>query len=282
VAPPGEDFWSRAAAEPPAAVREIAGFYPAQVALLGRRTAEFHTAMAAETEDPAFAPEPFTNYYQRSQYQALHYLQARTLQALQARLAELSPETRAEGLAVLDAAAEIHKRFLMLRDRKIESLRIRCHGNYHLGQVLYTGKDFMITDFEGDPGHSLSERRAKRSAMHDVASMLRSFHQAAYTAMLAEAEGTLPAGLKELEPWYRFWQAWVPVSFLHGYLEAAGKASFVPCHGEEASALLNVCLLEEMLTELRYELEHRPAWVRVPLQGILQLLRPAPPPLATA
>jgi maltose alpha-D-glucosyltransferase/alpha-amylase len=280
VVPPGEDLWSSAAAEPPKAVGEIAGFYPAQAALLGRRTAEFHAAMAAETEDPAFTPEPFTNYYQRSQYQALHYLQARTLQALQARLAELSPETRAEGLAVLDAAAEIRKRFLLLRDRKIESLRIRCHGNYHLGQVLYTGKDFMITDFEGDPGHSLSERRAKRSAMHDVASMLHSFHQAAYTAMLAEAEGTLPAGLKELEPWYRFWQAWVPVSFLRGYLEAAGKVSFVPSQGEEASALLNVCLLEELLTELRYELEHRPAWVRVPLQGILQLLRPAPPPAA--
>ena len=282
VAPPGEDLVARTAKEIPAVVGEIVGFYLAQAALLGRRTAEFHAAMAADAEDPAFAPEPFTNYYQRSQYQALHYLQARTLQALETRLAELSPEARGEAAAVLDAAGEIRGRFLALRDRKIESLRIRCHGNFHLGQVLYTGKDFMITDFEGDPGHSLSERRAKRSAMRDVASMLRSFHQAAYAAMLAEVEGTLPAGLKELEPWYQFWQAWVPVSFLRGYLDAAGKAPFVPGNDEELAALLNVCLLEEMLTELRYELEHRPTWVRVPLQGILQLLRPAPQSMTTA
>ena len=272
---PCEDLLSCVTKEIPAVVPEIVGFYLAQAALLGERTAEFHRAMAAEAEDPAFAPEPYTSFYQQSQYQALHYLQARTFQALENRLAELSEEARGEARAVLDAAGEIRRRFLTLRDRKFESLRIRCHGNYHLGQVLYTGKDFMITDFEGDPGQSLSERRAKRSVLRDVAGMLRSFHQAAYAAMLADAEGTLPAGLKELEPWYRFWQAWVPVSFLRGYLDAAGKAPFVPGHEEETRALLDVCLLEEMLTELRFELEHRPTWVRVPLQGILQLLRPA-------
>ena len=176
---------------------------------------------------------------------------------------------------MLDADEEIRQRFRAMRDRKFESMRIRCHGNYDLAQLLYTGKDFVITDFEGDSRISLSERRAKYSPTRDVGTMLRSFHHAAYAALLASAEGTLPAGRSTLEPWYRFWHAWVPTEFLRAYLAAAANAVFMPADTDEFRILLEIRLLQESLAELWYEIQGRATWARVPLQGILQLLHPA-------
>jgi maltose alpha-D-glucosyltransferase/alpha-amylase len=166
------------------------------------------------------------------------------------------------------------ERFGALLNGKIPATRIRCHGDYHLGQVLYTGKDFVILDFEGEPARPLSERRMKRSPFRDVAGMLRSFHYAAYASLYEEAEeGVVQAAvLPALETWALDWERWTSATFLKAYLDRAWGASFVPPSREELSMLIDVYLLEKAVYELAYELNNRPGWVRIPLQGIRQIL----------
>ena len=250
---------------------ELLGFYLAQMRLLGERTAEMHHALASDSESPAFAPEPFTPFYQRSQMQAFRNLRVQTLQKLRGRIEKLPEPVRPLAQAVLDADGDLRDRFRPIGGR-LESLRIRGHGNYHLGQILYTGKDFSITDFEGDPRESLSERRGKHSALRDVASMIRSFHYAAHHALRTAAAGSLPAGADALEPWRRLWLAYVPGQFLRGYLDAARSGAFLPPTEEELRALLQVALLEELLVEISAELDNRPDHAALPLQGILDVL----------
>ena len=150
----------------------------------------------------------------------------------------------------------------------------RIHGDYHLGQVLFTGSDFVIIDFEGEPARPLAERRKKRSPLQDVAGMLRSFHYAAYAPLL-HANGTkLPQEkLQDLGNWARYWQRWVSAAFLKTYLEVSGSSNFIPNDREELALLLDLYLLDKAVYELGYELNNRPSWVRIPLDGISQLLQ---------
>jgi maltose alpha-D-glucosyltransferase/alpha-amylase len=148
----------------------------------------------------------------------------------------------------------------------------RIHGDYHLGQVLFTGSDFVIIDFEGEPARPLAERRRKRSPLQDVAGMLRSFHYAAYAPLLQEgnAEGSSHEAPRR---WAQYWQKWVSATFLRTYLEVSGDAIFIPKGREELALLLDVHLLDKAVYELGYELNNRPSWVRIPLDGISQLLQ---------
>ena len=257
-------------------VQETISSYLPTAQLLGQRTAELHIALASDAVDPHFAPEPFSILYQRSIYQTMRSLTAQSFPLLRQRLKGLPQTVRGEAQRVLDREQDVLKRFQAILGRKITAMRIRCHGDYHLGQVLYTGKDFVIIDFEGEPARPLSERRIKRSPLRDVAGMLRSFHYAAYTTLFnQEAEGVYashPEALAFLEPWARFWYLWVSAVFLKTYCENASRASFLPRTREELQVLLDAYLLEKAVYELDYELNNRPDWVRVPLQGILQLL----------
>jgi maltose alpha-D-glucosyltransferase/alpha-amylase len=151
-------------------------------------------------------------------------------------------------------------------------MRIRVHGDYHLGQVLYTGKDFVIIDFEGEPARPLSERRIKRSPLRDVAGMLRSFHYAAYTVFATRVAAERGA----LEPWAQFWYEWVGSAFLRAYLHRAGDAAFLPRAREELATMLRVYLLEKAVYEVGYELNNRPDWTWIPLRAITQLLALTP------
>jgi maltose alpha-D-glucosyltransferase/alpha-amylase len=180
---------------------------------------------------------------------------------------------------VLGLQSDVLARFQAVTQRSIAATRIRCHGDYHLGQVLYTGKDFVIIDFEGEPARPLSERRLKRSPLRDVAGMLRSFHYAICAALRdQEARGLLrPEHAAVLGPWAGFWQQWVCAAFLRGYLDTAGTASFVPRSREELQILLDAHLLEKAVYEVGYELNNRPDWVGIPLQGILQVMGAGPP-----
>src|SRR5262249_12734266 len=144
-------------------------------ALLGRRTAELHLGLAA-VDHPDFRPEPFTSLFQRALYQAMRNLVGQTSDVLSSGAHRLSPDAgRSLADAVLARRTELLARFRRLLEQRIEGERIRTHGDYHLGQVLYTGKDFVVIDFEGEPLRPLSERRLKRSPLRDVAGMLRSF-----------------------------------------------------------------------------------------------------------
>ena len=159
-----------------------------------------------------------------------------------------------------------------MRDRRITAMCTRIHGDYHLGQVLYTGKDFIIIDFEGEPARPISVRRLKQSPLRDVAGMLRSFHYAVYTTLLEQAADIRPEDLAAFDPWARVWYLWVSAVFLKAYCAVAGQGAFLPQTREECQVLLDAYLLEKVLYELRYELNSRPDWVNVPLQGILDLV----------
>ncbi|HEV2845806.1 MAG TPA: alpha-amylase, partial [Thermoanaerobaculia bacterium] len=180
-------------------------------------------------------------------------------------------ETAEEVLAAEDRIVERLRRITV---RKFAAERVRIHGDYHLGQVLYTGRDFVILDFEGEPSRSLSERRLKRSPFRDVAGMLRSFQYAAYVRFFQEAsEGVAsPEAIPALESWALFWERWISAAFLQAYLRRAQGATFLPPSGEEREILLDSYLLEKAVYELGYELNNRPDWVRIPLQGIRQIL----------
>jgi maltose alpha-D-glucosyltransferase/alpha-amylase len=207
-------------------------------------------------------------------------LTKKNFRLLRQRLPGLPAAARDAAERVLAAEDEIVERFRRLTSRKLMAERVRTHGDYHLGQVLYTGRDFVILDFEGEPSRSLSERRLKRSPFRDVAGMLRSFQYAAYARLFEEATvGATPAAsLPALESWALYWERWVSAAFLQAYLERARGASFVPRSPEEREILLDSYLLEKAVYELGYELNNRPDWVRIPLQGILQILGNRPEP----
>jgi maltose alpha-D-glucosyltransferase / alpha-amylase len=254
---------------PPLAV-EMIGPYLESARLLGERTAELHIALASNITDAHFAPEPLTKLYQRSIYQSMRNLTARTLQLMRSRLKYL-PEKGAElAKKVLEMEDGIFGCFHSLLDSRISGTLIRVHGDFHLGQVLFTGKDFIIIDFEGEPARSLTERRLKRSALRDIAGMLRSFHYAAYHAIYSRT--IRPEDIPAVEKWAHFWQIWVSGVYLKTYLELAGQADFLPKDARELQILLNALCLEKAVYELGYELNNRPEWVNIPLQGILQLL----------
>ena len=177
---------------------------------------------------------------------------------------------------------EILDRFTGLLDRKLDGMRIRTHGDYHLGQVLYTGKDFVILDFEGEPARPLSERRIKRSPLRDVAGMLRSFDYAVHAALAelterAVAPQPVEQGprVDELRRWGRLWYEESAAAFLRAYLETVRGSGLVPEDAADLKLLLDVYLLDKAVYELRYELDNRPAWAGIPARGILRLIDPA-------
>jgi maltose alpha-D-glucosyltransferase/alpha-amylase len=258
----------------PDLARDLIGGYLADVRLLGRRTAEMHLALVSESDDPVFAPEPFTDFYRHGLHHGMIAQAGRSLQLLKSRRHTLSSEAQEDAKHVLEHEDELRRFFMPIRERRISALRIRHHGDYHLGQVLYTGKDFLIIDFEGEPGRPLSERRIKRSALRDVAGMLRSFQYAAYAVLFGQVAGVVPRAedAVALQGWAGFWTRWVSSAFLHEYLAAAGKARFLPGNDGELRVLLDAYLLEKAFYEVAYELNNRPDWVRIPLRGIVHLL----------
>jgi maltose alpha-D-glucosyltransferase/alpha-amylase len=257
---------------------ERLGTYLPTVRLLGERTAELHIALASVREERDFAPEPFSELYQRSLYDSMRTQAKRAFRLLRRRLEELPPAAREAAGRVLSEEDRVIERFRRLVGARLAAERIRCHGDYHLHRVLYTGRDFVIRDFEGESSRSLSERRLKRSPLRDVAGMLRSFHHAAYAKLSEEAAAGVATAeaLGELASWARYWERWVSAAFLRAYLERARGASFLPAAPAELATLLDAYLLEKALYELTGELnnfpEGRPDRVGIPLSGILQIL----------
>ena len=259
---------------PDETARELVGTYLEEARLLGVRTAEMHITLASEPDDVAFAPEPFTMFYQRSLYQSMRNLSGRVLQVLGTHIDTLPAESAATARRVLQLEQVILRRFRRVIDHKVGGFRIRCHGDYHLAQVLFTGNDFIITDFEGEPIRPLSERRLKRSPLRDVAGMLRSFHYAAYTALNAQGErATLRQQDRALiEQWAQAWYAYVSAAFLNGYFASMSSSAVLPTDAEELWQLLDAFVLEKAVYELGYELGNRPDWVALPLRAIVQLV----------
>ncbi len=259
---------------PPEPARELAGHYLDSAGLLGQRTAEMHLALTSDVHDRAFAPEPFTMEFQQALEKSMLDLMARVFGILREKNASLPAEWRSKAEDLAGREQEIAGRFQSALSRPIHATRARIHGDYHLGQVLYTGSDFVIIDFEGEPARPLAERRIKRSPLQDVAGMLRSFHYAAFAPLLTSVgeKAVQPTDVARLSSWAETWNTWVAERFLSSYFATAGAAAYLPASREEAKNLLDLHLLEKAVYELGYELNNRPSWVGIPLQGIAKLL----------
>ncbi len=248
----------------PADVRKLLGDYADSGRLLGRRTAEMHAALTDPNADSDFAPEPFTEQDAETLYEEMLGQAGITFELLRRKEAALTGEAAEAARNLLRIEHRVTERFAALRSRRFNASRIRYHGDYHLGQVLYTGDDFMIIDFEGEPMRPLAHRRTKTLAMRDVAGMIRSFQYAAYSAPNASSIST--------ESYADYWTVWASAAFLNAYFEEARGHPFVPQDRVERKILFDAFLLQKALYEVAYELNNRPDWVRIPLRGILGLL----------
>lgn len=242
--------------------------------LLGERTAAMHMALASESDEKDFVPEPFNPHYQRGLLQSMRNLATRNLELLRKHLKTLPPKLRFDAQRVTELEKEVLNVYRPISEFRIDAQRIRTHGDFHLGQVLYTGKDFVIIDFEGEPARSLGERRIKRSPLHDVAGMIRSFHYASYAALFAQVElGSLrQETISKLQPWARFWYRSSTSAFLSSYISHVTATDLLPQEEEVFRAMIDAFLLEKAIYELGYELNNRPKWLRIPIYGILDLL----------
>ena len=261
----------RALAVAPKLARDLCGGVLESVHTLGQRTAEFHLAMASDRRNRAFRPEPLTGETLESLADTLATKARKSLERLNEQLPNLAPPLREQAHLVLGAYTTLMNSFESLAELKTAATRIRCHGDYHLGQVLKTGDDFILIDFEGEPLLALQQWRVKQSPLKDVAGMLRSFSYAVYSALDGFAQGRNEE-FQRLQPWGRFWEEWVSAAFLGSYLERAEGACFLPDTTQALEVLLEAFLFDKALYELDYEFNNRPDWIRVPLQGILALL----------
>ena len=241
-----------------------------RVSLLGKRTAELHIALSRDTKNPDFAPEPFSTLYQRSLYQSFQSNTKRKFHLLKQNIKNLPEGLQKNARDLLAIEDECYKCYRPLLDRKISAMRIRIHGDYHLGQVLFTGDDFVVIDFEGEPARPLYERRLKRSPLRDVAGMLRSFHYVISAGLLHDTNASVERSI--LQSWADFWYTYLSDAFLRSYLDTVAKTPLLPENPIDLESLLNAFLLERALYELWYEINHRPDWVQIPIQGILSIL----------
>jgi maltose alpha-D-glucosyltransferase/alpha-amylase len=250
---------------PPEIAVEMMEAYLESARLLGERTAEMHRALASDPEDAAFAPERVTAFYQRSLYQSLRGIANGTFQLLRSRPGLPGVD------AVLGRQADILQRFRSVLEIRITGARTRIHGDFHLGQVLYTGRDFVIIDFEGEPARPIGERRIKRLPLVDTARMIRSFHYAAHSAA-RQGDLVEPERGVAIAPWVRLWYVCASGTYLRAYLDGVEGAPFHAQTREEVRVLLLAFMLEKALYELAYEANNRPDWLPIPASGIVELL----------
>jgi len=244
--------------------------YLALARTLGRRTAELHWALARNTGNPDFDPEPVREENLASWTQRVAQDLAATLDRLAARRGALPPELSETIARVLAARVPLLDYIAGLLPARIQAMNSRYHGDYHLGQVLVVENDFVITDFEGEPGRNLAERRHKHSPLRDVAGMLRSFNYAAIVA-LDRHVARRPDQRGALEPYAAAWEKETAASFLSSYRETISGCPSYPAEPRQAQSLIDLFFLEKALSELRYEQDNRPDWVNVPLRALLNL-----------
>ncbi len=234
---------------------------------LAKRTAELHAALATRTGNADFDPEPpsradLDGYRQRALGEARN-----ALALLKSNIEQIPAADRDKSNEVLAHQDRLLARVEAAAAEAAHGQKIRIHGDYHLGQVLVTRNDFVIVDFEGEPGHSIEQRRAKQSPLRDVAGMLRSFSYVEHSALRSVAHDEVE--FAKLAPLARAWTAEVRTAFLSAYeAEARRTSAYTPL--TPGRGLLGLFELEKALYELRYELSNRPTWVGIPLQGILE------------
>ena len=253
----------------PEALLRLTSPYFTLVKTLAGRTAELHRALGAATGEPGFGQESSSVLHQHSMYQNAHAELVRCFNKLRAREQQLPTAVAQLVKELLPQQHALDEQLRQITLAKLSVTRIRCHGDYHLGQVLFTGDDFVIIDFEGEPARPVSERRYKRSPLRDVAGMLRSFAYAAESAL--GSERVRPEDRARLAPWAEAFRAWVCVCFVQDYLAGIAGEAYCPETPASAQLLLEFFELEKVLYEVSYELNNRPDWLPVPLAGLSRL-----------
>jgi trehalose synthase-fused probable maltokinase len=250
----------------PDSARRLIGPALDAAACLARRTAALHRTLGEAHDDQDFAPEPLTADHRQSRHRSMRDMWKQMARLLRQR-SVTAPSIRQEAEHLLAQEPVVLGVFETLLEMQDGGRRIRCHGDYHLGQVLWTGSDYVVTDFEGEPARSLQERRLKQSPLYDVAGMLRSFDYASWTALGSRT----PNDQRNLESWARYWSRWVRACFLREYLTQMQDAALLPPSPNDAARLLRVYQLEKAVYELGYELNNRPDWVAIPMKGINEI-----------
>ena len=238
---------------------------------LAERTAGMHKALGSKRLGDDFAPEPFTTLYQRSIYQSMREQVKRGMDMLKQQKKKISVDYQELADEILDSEPAILQQLSHIKQGKIEGGKIRIHGDYHLGQVLFTGKDFIIIDFEGEPARSLSERRLKRSVFRDLAGMLRSFHYAAFSVLVND-KSIRQEDIEYLEEWAELWSYYVGQHYFSVYVREIRSKGLIPKDPGQQALLLRAYLMDKAIYELNYELNNRPEWVGIALKGLHRLL----------
>jgi maltose alpha-D-glucosyltransferase/alpha-amylase len=259
---------------PSPAVQAVLGEVRTLAQVLGQRTAEMHLTLASDPTAPAFAPVPFTAFYQRALYQAERSRVGRVLAALHKQLPRLPAEAQAQAARLLTLREPLVQRFQQIAQQPIRAQRLRCHGDFHLGQVLVTGADLMLVDFEGQPQQRVSERQLKRSPLVDVASMLWSLQSAPVMALRTAHEGDGDAwpAVQRLAAWAHLWAWWSSTAFVHAYLATAAAGTFLPVTPAALGMVLDHCWLASVVTALHTTLDTQPQWAGVAIDGLLHLV----------
>ena len=245
--------------------------FPQRMILLGGITADLHACLLSGTVKEGFGSEPFSLHYQRSVFSSFQGLTRSALDQLRKCLPELSVELKADARETLKLKSEILKRFRKIYDHRIDAQKIRTHGDFHLEQVLWTGRDFIIRNFEGEPMRSYSERRLRRSPLRDVACMLRSLAYVSIGTLIEEnnQEESIP---KEEIQLAKLWSHYSARLFLRGYLDSPAIQGLVPENEQDFRMLLEIFMLEKALYELLHEIENRRSLTALPLMGIREIL----------
>ena len=236
--------------------------------LAGERTAQMHRALAADRDDPAFAPEPITREDLARWSQDAIEEADEVLRRLEAQLPKLSEEARGDVRDVLSKREEIVARYRAAAEAEPSGQKSRIHGDYHLGQVLVAQGDLVVIDFEGEPSRSLEERRAKSSPIRDVAGMLRSFDYAAAMA-LSQWRDTHDVRGDDARVKALAWRDRTRREFITAYLDTIGDAA---PDGALLAVLLDLFTLHKAVYEIGYELANRPTWLRIPVAGVMDVL----------
>ncbi len=249
----------------------VSGLHLEMVLLLGQRTAEMHRALASNSTNSAWSTEEYSTLYQRSVFQSLRGLVQRNFQKLTVAIPLLTDDVKQRSTRVLDAEKEIIAILHKITGPRLSAMKCRIHGDFHLCQALFTGKDFVFIDFEGEPVHSLSGRRLKQSPLLDVAGMIRSFHYAAMTTLTHH--GTMGHDdARILEPWLEAWYIYVSGSYLKAYLQAMKGSRLIPEDRKQLEIMLRCFLIQKVVSELGHELGTRNS-ITISLRGIEMLLR---------
>jgi len=238
---------------------------------MAQRTAEMHIALGSEFEDTAFTPTHFNSDYEVWLKNRLIYMFQNRINTVENNLHRLEGKTLQLAKEFLERKNEIRKRFINFDWTKLKGERLRVHGDFHLGQILVQGDDFFLLDFEGEPESTIRDRKVKQPPLKDIAGIFRSFHYCIY-ATLFQHQGHYPFDQESLfkagELLYRYFTG----VFLETYIELIQKNNVDIGYNQERIFLLKYCMLEKAVYELGYEMNSRPQWAIIPLEGIRTII----------